>query len=68
MKLLTFGGLMVWALIDLILLLLNQTSDADGRPIRVPEARKMQILIVTGAVLVIYLIYIIWANVTQTPA
>lgn len=32
-KLLTFGGCGIWALIDLILMLLRKVPDADGRPL-----------------------------------
>jgi hypothetical protein len=34
LKLVTFGGCGVWALIDLILILMNKVDDAKGRPLR----------------------------------
>jgi TM2 domain-containing membrane protein YozV len=34
LKLVTFGGLGIWALIDHILLILNKLPDADGRPLQ----------------------------------
>ncbi len=33
-KLITLGGCGVWALIDLILIILNKLPDAQGRPLR----------------------------------
>jgi hypothetical protein len=33
LKLLTFGGCGIWALIDLILMLLRKVPDAEGRPL-----------------------------------
>lgn len=33
-KLITFGGCGVWALVDLILIILNKIPDAQGRPLR----------------------------------
>jgi TM2 domain-containing membrane protein YozV len=34
LKLFTVGGLGIWALIDLILIVLNRVRDADGRPLQ----------------------------------
>lgn len=34
LKLITFGGCGIWALIDLILIALNSVSDANGLPLR----------------------------------
>ncbi len=34
LKLFTCGGLGIWALIDLILIILRKVPDADGRPLR----------------------------------
>ena len=34
LKLITFGGCGVWALIDLIMILLNKVPDAQGRPLQ----------------------------------
>lgn len=33
LKLLTLGGLGLWALIDFVLILLNKLPDANGRPL-----------------------------------
>ena len=33
-KLITLGGCGVWALVDLILIILNKLPDAQGRPLR----------------------------------
>jgi TM2 domain-containing membrane protein YozV len=32
-KLLTFGGCGIWALIDLIMIIMNNVTDAQGRPL-----------------------------------
>jgi len=32
-KLLTFGGCGIWALIDFIMILMNNVTDAQGRPL-----------------------------------
>ena len=34
LKLLTFGGLGIWAIIDLILIVMGKVTDAKGRPLR----------------------------------
>lgn len=34
LKLVTFGGFGIWAIIDFILILLNKVNDAQGRPLR----------------------------------
>ena len=34
LKLITFGGCGVWALIDFIMILLNKVPDAQGRPLQ----------------------------------
>ncbi|MGI8930374.1 MAG: TM2 domain-containing protein [Candidatus Limnocylindria bacterium] len=34
LKLITFGGLGIWAIIDLILIVMGKITDAQGRPLR----------------------------------
>ena len=34
LKLITFGGLGIWAIIDLILIVMGKVTDAQGRPLR----------------------------------
>ncbi|MFK0040780.1 NINE protein [Paenarthrobacter sp. NPDC090517] len=47
-KLLTFGGLGVWALVDLILVLANKQTDRYRRPLEGYDRHKVVALIVTG--------------------
>jgi hypothetical protein len=48
LKLITLGGLGIWALIDLILVLANQTRDKRGLPLEGYQRHKKVALIVTG--------------------
>lgn len=56
LKLITFGGLGIWALIDLILVLTNSTRDAKGFALAGYETHKKIAWIVTGVVLVLSMI------------
>lgn len=47
-KLVTFGGLGVWALIDLIIVLIGKTTDKQGQPLAGYDQRKLVAWIVTG--------------------
>jgi len=47
-KLVTFGGLGVWALIDLILVLVGKTTDKQGQPLAGYDQKKVVAWIVTG--------------------
>ncbi len=47
-KLLTLGGCGIWALVDVILVLVGQTRDSDGRPLAGYEENKRVAWIVTG--------------------
>jgi hypothetical protein len=49
LKLFTFGGVGIWALIDLILVLANKTRDKQGLPLEGYDRHKKVALIVTGA-------------------
>jgi TM2 domain-containing membrane protein YozV len=51
LKLVTFGGLGIWALIDLILVLTNSTRDAKGFALAGHEQYKKIAWIVTGVVI-----------------
>lgn len=55
-KLLTFGGLGIWALIDLILVLVGAQRDKNGNPLAGYDKNKKVAWIVTGAMLVLSLI------------
>lgn len=78
LKLLTFGGAGIWALIDLILVLANKTRDKQGLPLEGYEKHKKVALIVTGAFLLLSLVInasrggaastTATAPVTSTPA
>ena len=56
LKLITFGGLGIWALIDLILVLTNSTRDAKGLALAGHEEHKKVAWIVTGVVLILGMI------------
>ncbi|WP_313356497.1 Ltp family lipoprotein [Microbacterium sp.] len=53
LKLVTFGGIGVWALIDLIMVLTGATRDKAGRPLAGYDQHKKVAWIVTGAVMVL---------------
>lgn len=56
LKLVTFGGLGIWALIDLILILTNKMRDKQGLPLADYDKHKKIALIVTGAVILLSII------------
>lgn len=49
LKLVTFGGLGVWALVDLIMILFGAQKDKFGQPLVGYEENKKTAFIVTGA-------------------
>lgn len=51
-KLLTLGGLGIWALIDLILVLVNKQTDKQGRALEGYDKHKKVALIVTAVVII----------------
>ncbi|WP_336644943.1 Ltp family lipoprotein [Microbacterium sp. USHLN186] len=51
LKLISFGGIGVWALIDLIMVLTGATRDKAGRPLAGYDQHKKVAWIVTGAVM-----------------
>lgn len=57
LKLITFGGLGIWALIDLILVLANKTRDRQGLTLEGYDKHKKVALIVTGAFILISIIF-----------
>ncbi|MEW1821698.1 Ltp family lipoprotein [Arthrobacter sp. NPDC080031] len=56
LKLITFGGLGIWALVDLILLLANKTRDKQGRPLDGYDRHKKVAMIVTTAFILLSII------------
>lgn len=50
LKLVTFGGFGVWWIIDAVLLLVNQTRDAEGRELHGYEENRTTVYIVAGIV------------------
>ncbi|MDP9933838.1 cell pole-organizing protein PopZ [Paenarthrobacter nicotinovorans] len=56
LKLVTFGGFGIWALVDLILVLANKTRDKQGRPLEGYDRHKKVALIVTAAVILLSII------------
>ncbi|MFW0775475.1 Ltp family lipoprotein [Paenarthrobacter nitroguajacolicus] len=57
LKLFTIGGLGIWALIDLILVLANQTRDKQGLPLAGYQQHKKVALIVTGVFVLLSIIF-----------
>lgn len=57
LKLITFGGLGIWALVDLILVLANKTRDKQGLPLEGYDKHKKVALIVTAAVILLSFIF-----------
>lgn len=56
LKLVTFGGFGIWALVDLILILTNKMRDKQGLPLADYDKHKKVALIVTGAVILLSII------------
>ena len=67
LKLITFGGFGIWALIDLILVLANKTRDKQGLPLEGYDRHKKVALIVTAAVILLSIIFNA-ARAGATPA
>ncbi|MFK3676921.1 Ltp family lipoprotein [Microbacterium sp. NPDC090218] len=67
LKLITFGGLGIWALIDLILVLTNSTRDSKGFALAGYQEHKKVAWIVTGVVLILGMISG-GVNAAQRPA
>ncbi|MCW2135087.1 Ltp family lipoprotein [Arthrobacter sp. VKM Ac-2550] len=57
LKLVTFGGLGVWALVDLILVLANKTRDKRGLPLEGYDKHKKMAWIVTGVFILLSIIF-----------
>ena len=57
LKLFTFGGLGIWALIDLILVLTNKQRDKQGLPLDGYDKHKKVALIVTGVVILLSIVF-----------
>ncbi|MFB0833743.1 Ltp family lipoprotein [Arthrobacter halodurans] len=56
LKLVTLGGLGIWALVDLILILANKMRDKRGLPLEGYDKHKKVALIVTGVVILLSII------------
>ena len=56
LKLVTFGGLGIWALVDLILVLTNKTRDKQGLPLEGYDKHKKIALIVTGVFILLSIV------------
>lgn len=53
LKLVTFGGLGLWAVVDLLIVLLGRQTDAQGRPLAEYERHKLVAWVVTGILIVV---------------
>ena len=53
LKLVTFGGLGIWSLVDLILTLANKRTDSQGRGLEGYDNHKRVALIVTAVVIIV---------------
>jgi chemotaxis protein histidine kinase CheA len=56
LKLFTFGGMGIWALIDLILVLANKTRDKQGLPLEGYDRHRKVALIVTGVFILLSIV------------
>jgi hypothetical protein len=56
LKLITLGGFGIWALIDLILVLMNKTRDKQGLPLEGYDKHKKVALIVTGVFILLSIV------------
>jgi len=54
LKLITFGGLGIWYVIDLILILTGDLKDAKGRPLKDRQQNSKLALIIIGAAVVVF--------------
>lgn len=57
LKLVTLGGFGVWALVDLILVLMNKTRDKQGLPLAGYDKHKKIALIITGVVILLSIVF-----------
>ncbi|MFC9353253.1 NINE protein [Arthrobacter sp. NPDC057013] len=64
LKLFTFGGMGIWALVDLILVLTNNQRDKQGLTLAGYDKHKRVALIVTGVVILLGVIF----NSTRSPS
>lgn len=64
-KLLTCGGLGIWALIDLVMVLLGKTVDSEGRPLEGYEQHKKLAWIVSGALILAGVVFGIIAGIAS---
>ena len=67
LKLLTLGGFGIWALIDLVLILVNKMKDKQGQPLAGYDKHKKVAFIVTG-VLILLSIVVNTARAGSSPS
>ena len=68
LKLLTFGGLYVWWLVDLVLLLVGRTRDAQGRPLVSDTPTRWASRIVSSALVAGFVGLIALGSAVEPPA
>ncbi len=67
-KLLTFGGLGIWALVDLILVLANKQTDKYRRPLEGYDRHKLVALIVSAVVILASIAFNVSQGIATTAA
>lgn len=68
LKLLTFGGLYVWWLVDLVLLLVGRTRDAQGRPLVSDTPTRWASRIISSALVAGFVGLIALGSAVEPPA
>ena len=59
-KLITIGGFGIWAFIDLIMVLVNKTTDSSGRPLEGYDKYKTVAIVVSVVVIVLNMLANYW--------
>lgn len=62
LKLITSGGFLIWALIDLILILTGNMTDKAGRPLQGREENLKTALLIIGVVILLQALFFIMVS------
>lgn len=63
LKLITSGGFLIWALIDLILILTGNMKDKAGRPLQGREENLKTALLIIGVVILLQVLFFVMISV-----